>query len=64
MKEGIRACVVNKHPLFRDGLVLALNSQSDIEVVGHGSTIEDAIRLSQEHLPDVISAWRSRNERA
>jgi DNA-binding NarL/FixJ family response regulator len=54
MKEGIRVCVVDKHPLFRDGVILALSSQPDIAIVGHGSSVEDAIRLSQEHIPDVV----------
>jgi DNA-binding NarL/FixJ family response regulator len=54
MKEGIRICVVDKHPLFRDGVILALNSQLNIEIVGQGSMMEDAIRLAQEHTPDVM----------
>ena len=53
MKESIRVCVVGKHPLFRDGVILALNSQSDVEIIGHGSSMGDAIRLVQEHIPDV-----------
>lgn len=54
MKQGIRVCVVDKHPLFRDGVILALNSQADIEIVGHGSLIEDAVRLAQDQMPDVM----------
>lgn len=54
MKEGIRVCVIDKHPLFRDGVILALNSQAGIEIVGQGSLIEDAIRLAQERTPDVM----------
>jgi DNA-binding NarL/FixJ family response regulator len=54
MKQGIRVCVVDKHPLFRDGVILALNAQADIEIVGHGSLIEDAVRLAQDQMPDVM----------
>lgn len=54
MKEGIRVCVVDKHPLFLNGVILALNSQAGIEIVGHGSSIQDAIRLTQAHIPDVL----------
>jgi DNA-binding NarL/FixJ family response regulator len=54
MKEGMRVCVVDKHPLFRDGVILALSSQADMVIVGHGSTIEDAILLAQEHIPDIV----------
>jgi DNA-binding NarL/FixJ family response regulator len=34
MEKKIRVAVVDKHPLFRDGVILALNSQLDAEVVG------------------------------
>ncbi len=54
MKEGIRVCVVDKHPLFLDGLILALNSQSHVEIVGRGTSALDASRLFQEHIPDVM----------
>ena len=54
MNKGIRACVVDKHPLFRDGVILALTSQADVEIVGHGSMTEDAIRLAKEHVPDIM----------
>jgi DNA-binding NarL/FixJ family response regulator len=54
MNEGIRVCVVDKHPLFRDGVILALSSQSHVEIVGHGSSMGDAIRLVQELTPDVV----------
>ncbi|MEE1656237.1 response regulator transcription factor [Microvirga sp. CF3062] len=54
MKEGMRVCVVDKHPLFRDGVILALNSQANIEIVGRGSTVDDVIQLAQECIPDVV----------
>ena len=54
MNEGIRVCVVDKHPLFLDGLILALNSQSHVEIVGRGSSVGDARCLVQEHVPNVI----------
>ncbi len=53
MKDFTRVSVVDKHPLFRDGIILALNSQPDIEVVGSGATAEDAIRIAQDAMPDV-----------
>jgi two-component system, NarL family, nitrate/nitrite response regulator NarL len=53
MKDVIRVSVVDKHSLFRDGIILALNSQPDIEVVGRGATGEDAIRIAQDTVPDV-----------
>jgi two-component system nitrate/nitrite response regulator NarL len=54
MKDVIRVSVVDKHPLFRDGIILALNSQPDIEVVGRGATVEEAIRIAQDTAPDVV----------
>jgi DNA-binding NarL/FixJ family response regulator len=54
MNEGVRVCVVDKHPLFRDGVILALNSQPGVEVVGQGAAPEDAIRLMQDSLVDVV----------
>ncbi len=53
MKDVNRVSVVDKHPLFRDGIILALNSQPGIEVVGSGATAEDAIRIAQDAMPNV-----------
>jgi len=54
MRDVIRVSVVDKHPLFRDGIILALNSQPDIEVAGRGATAEEAIRIAQDTAPDVV----------
>ncbi len=54
MNEIIRVGVVDKHPLFRDGMILALNAQPDLKVVGHGAATQDAVRISHESQPDVM----------
>lgn len=54
MQNGIRVGVVDKYPMFRDGIILALNSQPDIQVVDQGATAWDAIRIVKESMPDVI----------
>jgi two-component system, NarL family, nitrate/nitrite response regulator NarL len=54
MNERIRVVLVDDHPMFREGVVHALSSQPDIEVVGQGGTAEEALRLSQELLPDIL----------
>jgi two-component system nitrate/nitrite response regulator NarL len=54
MNKKIRVGVVDKHPLFRDGVVLTLEAQPDIEVVGQGASATDAIRIAHESEPDVI----------
>ncbi|MCG7394814.1 response regulator transcription factor [Microvirga sp. ACRRW] len=54
MGQTIRVGVVDKHPLFRDGMVLALNSQPDLEVVGQGASTWDAVRITQDKELDVL----------
>src|ERR671913_2510162 len=54
MTKNIRVGVVDQHPLFRDGVIFALEAQSDIEVVGQGASAADAIRIARESEPDLI----------
>jgi two-component system, NarL family, nitrate/nitrite response regulator NarL len=54
MAEPIRVIVVDDHPLVRDGVVVALQPEADIEVIGQGATADDAVQLAQDLLPDVI----------
>ena len=54
MTSEIRVVIVDDHPIFRDGAARTLNSCPDIEVVAKGECAEDAIRLAQEQLPDII----------
>ncbi|MBA1154538.1 response regulator [Microvirga mediterraneensis] len=54
MQPRIRVGVVDDHPLYRDGVVFALESEPDIEVVGEGKSAQDALQIAQDHAPDVI----------
>lgn len=54
MAGGIRVGVVDRHPLYRDGVVLALNAQLDIDVVAQGISVWDALEIAQVKQPDVI----------
>jgi DNA-binding NarL/FixJ family response regulator len=54
MNNGIRVGVIDKYPLFRDGIILALNSQPDLQVVDQGATVDDLIRIVQQSDPNVI----------
>ncbi len=54
MTKSIRVGVVDQYPLFRAGVICALEAQADIEVVGQGASAADAIRMARESEPDVI----------
>jgi DNA-binding NarL/FixJ family response regulator len=54
MDNKIRVGVVDDHPLYRDGVVFTLAAQPDIEIVGQGASAADAVRIAQEHQPDVL----------
>ncbi len=51
--ERIRVLVADDHPMFRAGVVSSLAAHSDFEVVGEGSSAEEAVRLAELHRPDV-----------
>lgn len=50
----IRILIVDDHPVVRDGLVAALSTQSDFEVVGEAGTGEEAIEATRRLTPDVV----------
>jgi DNA-binding NarL/FixJ family response regulator len=54
MPGNIRVVVIDDHPMFRDGVVRTLNSETNIEVVGEGGNLEEAINLAQNLMPDII----------
>jgi two-component system nitrate/nitrite response regulator NarL len=54
MQRKIRVAVVDDHPLYRDGVVFALESEPDIEVIGQGETAADAFQIAHDHAPDVL----------
>ncbi len=49
-----RVLVVDDQTVVRDGLVLLLGLLPGIEVVGAAKDGEDAVRLVDEHVPDVV----------
>jgi two-component system, NarL family, nitrate/nitrite response regulator NarL len=54
MSDKIHLVIVDDHPLFREGVVNTLRAEPGLEVVGQGTTAEDAIRLVGDLLPDLI----------
>jgi two-component system nitrate/nitrite response regulator NarL len=51
--KPLQLAVVDDHPLFREGVVRSLTDLG-FEVVGEGTTAEDAISLSRIHRPDIL----------
>jgi len=54
MQRKIRVGVVDDHPLYRDGVIFALESEPDMEIVGQGETAGDACQIAYEQAPDVL----------
>jgi len=53
MSHRIRVLCVEDHPLMRDGIAFALQSQDDMELVGQAVNGEEAVKLFRELRPDV-----------
>ncbi len=54
MNKKIRILVVDDHAVVRKGIIVFLNSQPDMEVVGESGTGRDSIAKVQELNPDVV----------
>ena len=50
----IRIVIVDDHAVVRQGLRFLLEQQADMQVVGEGENGEQAIKLVEEQLPDVL----------
>ncbi len=53
-ESRIRILIVDDHEIFRVGLVSALSSEDDFEVVGQASNAEQALAGAKGSKPDVI----------
>lgn len=53
ISNPIRVLCVDDHPLMRDGIAFALQSQKDMELVGQAVDGEEALRLFRELRPHV-----------
>jgi len=52
--EKIRLMIVDDHPLFRQGVRSALETEPDFEVVGEAADGEEAIQIARALAPDVV----------
>lgn len=52
--EKVRLIVLDDHPVVREGLILMIEREPDMQVVADSGTIKDALRLVEEHKPDIL----------
>lgn len=52
-KPAIRVLIADDHPIVRNGLVLLIRYETDIETVAEASTGVEAVELFRQYLPDV-----------
>jgi DNA-binding NarL/FixJ family response regulator len=50
----IRICIVDDHPLLRQGVATALKRVAEFEVVEQGGSADEAKAIAIKHTPDVI----------
>ena len=54
LHDPIRVLVVDDHALFRRGLQMVLQQETDIEVVGEASDGAEAVQKAADTLPDIV----------
>jgi two-component system NarL family response regulator len=52
--EQIKVLIVDDHALFRRGLEMVLENETDIDVVGEASDGHEAIEQAEQAVPDVV----------
>jgi DNA-binding NarL/FixJ family response regulator len=50
----MKLLIVDDHVLFREGLVSLISRQTDMQVIGEGGSVSEAIALSRQLRPDLI----------
>src|SRR5512134_2626951 len=54
MDDKIHVVIADDHTLFREGLAGIISAEEDFEVVGQGGTMQEAVQLARDLLPDII----------
>ena len=52
--DSVRVVLADDHRLFREGVASLLDRVDDVQLVGEASAGEEALRLAEELLPDVV----------
>jgi DNA-binding NarL/FixJ family response regulator len=53
-QDNLKVLIVDDHALFRRGLQMVLEQESDIDVVGEAADGHEAVEKAQELMPDVV----------
>ncbi len=54
MSGKVRVLIVDDHPLFRQGIRWSLDGEADMDVVGEAENGQEAIKLTDKFIPDVV----------
>ncbi len=54
MSDRIPVVIADDHTLFREGLAGIIGGTEDFEVVGQAGSMQEAVRLARDLLPDII----------
>jgi DNA-binding NarL/FixJ family response regulator len=54
MSDRIQVVIADDHTLFREGLAGIISGTDDFEVVGQAGTMQEAVQLVRNLLPDII----------
>jgi two-component system nitrate/nitrite response regulator NarL len=54
MNDSIRLAVIDDHPLFREGVTRSLVEHGGFEIVGEGSSADEAQRIAADFNPDLM----------
>ena len=54
MSDKIHVVIADDHTLFREGLAGIISATEDFEVVGQAGSMQEAVQLARDLLPDII----------